>query len=221
MKDKPSKYGFLFRSLNDAIRAYTYRAHIYAGRPARDPTEDYIQGIEEQVVETLGRYAARKEVKGRNLTTDRLYTSEALANRLLEDFQMTIVGTLMARRKGLPKEFKQLKDREEGNYMALFEEGGKKSIHSWITNTKSGPKNVMILTTTEPLMGKTKDDGKKKPALFKRYDMAMGGCDRVDQLMMAKTTRFKSRRWPMSVLAYVLDTARVNCRTIGLLQQVP
>jgi hypothetical protein len=149
-----------------------------------------------------------------------LYTSEALADRLLNEQKMTIVGTLMAMRKGLPKEFKQLTGREEGDYMALFEQDGKKSIHSWITNTKSGPKNVMLMTTTVPIMGKTRDDGKKKPALFKRYDMAMGGCDRVDQLMMAKSTRFKSRRWPMSVLAYLLDTARVNSRTIRLIQEV-
>jgi hypothetical protein len=30
-----------------------------------------IPGVEETVIETLGRYAAKKEVKGRNLTTDR------------------------------------------------------------------------------------------------------------------------------------------------------
>jgi hypothetical protein len=149
-----------------------------------------------------------------------LYTSEALAKRLLNEHQMTIVGTLMARRKGLPKEFKQLKDREEGDYMVLFEQDGKTSIHSWVTNTKSGPKNVMIMTTTVPILGRTRDDGKRKPALFRRYDMAMGGCDRVDQLMMAKSTRFKSRRWPMSVLAYLLDTARVNSRTIDLIKGV-
>lgn len=112
--------------------------------------------------------------------SDRLYTSPALADRLLEEFQMTLVGTLMARRKGLPKEFKEFKNRPEGDYMALFEEGGKKSLHSWITNTKSGPKNVMLLTTKEPIMGRTKDDGKEKPAIYKEYDTAMGGCDRKD-----------------------------------------
>jgi hypothetical protein len=28
----------------------------------------------------------------------------------------------------------------------------------------------MLLTTTVPILGKTKDDGKKKPAIYKRYD---------------------------------------------------
>jgi hypothetical protein len=44
MKAKPAKYGFVYRSLNDAVHAYTYRSHIYAGKPPGTPTEHYIQG---------------------------------------------------------------------------------------------------------------------------------------------------------------------------------
>jgi hypothetical protein len=51
---------------------------------------------------------------------------------------MTYTGTLSANRKGLPAAFKTLDAREEGDYIALFEEGGEKSIHSWACNTKSG-----------------------------------------------------------------------------------
>jgi hypothetical protein len=83
--------------------------------------------------------------------------------------------------------------------MVLFEmDGGKKSIHSWITNTKSGPKNVMALTTTVPILGRTRDDHKKKPAVLKRYDFSMGGTDRVDQLGQRYCVRWKSCRWTMS-----------------------
>jgi hypothetical protein len=53
---------------------------------------------------------------------------------------MTCVGTLQANRKGLPESFKSTKDRPEGDYQVLYEVDGKKSIHSWITNTKSGKK---------------------------------------------------------------------------------
>jgi hypothetical protein len=133
---------------------------------------------------------------------------------------MTLLGTLQACRKGLPADFKSLKGRQAGDYMVLFEVGGKKSLHSWVANTKSGPKNVMALTTTVPIIGKTRDDNQEKPALFKRYDYTMGGTDRCDQLSEAKTVRMKSRRWPMSPLCYMLDVARVNGRTIGMLQEV-
>jgi hypothetical protein len=71
MKAKPARAGFLYRSLNDGSRPYTYRTHIYAGKPQETPTDNYIKGVEECVIQTLGRYAAKKEVKGRNLVTDR------------------------------------------------------------------------------------------------------------------------------------------------------
>ncbi len=44
LPQKPSRYGFLFKSLGDSINAYIFRSHIYAGRPVREPTEHYIQG---------------------------------------------------------------------------------------------------------------------------------------------------------------------------------
>lgn len=44
LPQKPSRYGFLFKSLGDSVNAYIFRSHIYAGRPVREPTEHYIQG---------------------------------------------------------------------------------------------------------------------------------------------------------------------------------
>jgi hypothetical protein len=41
-------------------------------------------------------------------------------------------------RKGLPKDFVSKEGRDEHDYVILYDVTGKKSIHSWITNTKSG-----------------------------------------------------------------------------------
>jgi hypothetical protein len=51
---------------------------------------------------------------------------------------MTYVGTMRENRKGLPKAFVQKENRPEHDYVVLYDVAGKKSIHSWITNTKSG-----------------------------------------------------------------------------------
>jgi hypothetical protein len=221
MKAKPAKYGLLYRSLNDSKLPFTYRSIVYAGRPAEEPTENYMVGVEETVVELLRRYGAKNELKGRNLTTDRFYTSVDLADTLLTEFNMTCLGTLTANRKGLPGEFKSLVGRQEGDYLVLFEESGKMSLHSWVVNTKSaGKKNIMLLTTTNPILGKTMDDGKDRPAIIAFYNYAMLGTDRMDQLGQNFTTRVKSKRWTMSVLSYILDTCRVNARTIGSLKEV-
>jgi hypothetical protein len=48
------------------------------------------------------------------------------------------VGTLATNRKGLPADFKRTDGRAEGDYVVLYDVSGKKSIHSWVTNTRSG-----------------------------------------------------------------------------------
>ena len=37
---------------------------------------------------------------------------------------------------------------------------------------------MMVITSTSPVMGVTKDDGKSKPAVMKAYDYGMLGTDR-------------------------------------------
>jgi hypothetical protein len=88
---------------------------------------------------------------------------------------MTYLGTLLGNRKGLPNAFKEVKNRPNGDYMVLFEENGRKSIHSWITTTKSGIRNVMLITSLVPILGKTKDDNQERPALIKAYNYMMLG----------------------------------------------
>ena len=46
--------------------------------------------------------------------------------------------------------------------------------------TAKGKKNVMVISTVEPLLGVTKDE-KKKPAVIKLYDFTKGGTDIPDQ----------------------------------------
>jgi hypothetical protein len=81
----------------------------------------------------LSKKNQRKQILGNSL-----FNEDNPYYRLREDRQMTYTGTLSGNRKGLPAAFKSLEGREEGNYLAMFEEGGKTSIHSWACNTKSG-----------------------------------------------------------------------------------
>ena len=46
-------------------------------------------------------------------------------------------------------------------------------------------------------MGVTKDDGKKKPAIYKLYDFTKGDTDVVDQRMGMYTCEFMSPKWTM------------------------
>ncbi len=61
-----------------------------------------------------------------------------LVSKLMEEFKMTALGTIQGTRKGLPKEFTTTDGRPEGDYMVLFDEASRISIHSEIWKSKSG-----------------------------------------------------------------------------------
>ena len=69
------------------------------------------------------------------------------------------------------------------------------------------------MASQPPLLGITKDD-KKKPGIYKFYDYTKGGTDAMDYRLGINTVKTKSKRWSLSVCAYVLDTIRVNSQTI-------
>ena len=55
-------------------------------------------------------------------------------------------------------------------------------LHSYVVKNKSsGLRNVLMLSSVQPLLGVTKDDNKFKPAIYKHYDFTKGGTDIVDQ----------------------------------------
>ena len=55
------------------------------------------------------------------------------------------------------------------------------ALCSYHVKTKSkGKRNVLMLTTMRPMLGITRDGG-KKTALYKFYDFSKGGTDIVDQ----------------------------------------
>lgn len=217
--NKPAKYGLLFRSMNATSYPYTYTAHVYSGKPVNGTGPFYTQAVTETVQYLVRKMLEKNDLKGRNISMDRLYTSIPLAEWLL-DHKITMVGTLQSNRKGIPEAMKVTTDREVPSYQCVWEEGKKKmSLHSYVVQTKStGKRNVLLLSTIPPILGVTKDD-KKKPAVYKLYDLTKGGTDIVDQRMGSFTSKSKSCKWTVNVLAYILDTCRVNAQTVMALTQ--
>ena len=90
------------------------------------------------------------------------------------------------------------------------------NVISYVVNTKSsGKRNVLVLSTLNPILGLTKDDGKSKPAIIKLYDFAKGGTDIVDQIMGKHTDKPKSSTWTITAFLYILDVACVNASTLS------
>ena len=85
------------------------------------------------------------------------------------------------------------------------------NVTSYVANTKSsGKRNVLVLSTLNPILGLTKVDGKSKPAIINFYDFTKGGTDIVDQIMGKHTVKPKSSKWTIAAFSYILDVACVN-----------
>ena len=216
---KPAKYGILFKSLNATRYAYTYCILPYCGKPIADSTPYYVAGIEESVKYLVQKLQGFSDLQRRNITFDRLYTSVPSATWLLEQ-NITCVGTLQSNRRGIPDAIKQTNGREPFSYKYFWEsEKGRLVLHSYVVKTKStGLRNVLLLSTVQPILGVSKNP-KKKPAIYKLYYYTKGGTDIIDQRMGTYSCHTKSRRWTMAAFSYVLDTCRVNASTVFALNK--
>ena len=72
---KPAKYGILFKSINCARTPYTFRVVVYAGKPVGEPSQYYVPGIIPTVKSLFTGWTQHTDIKGRNVTMDRLYIS--------------------------------------------------------------------------------------------------------------------------------------------------
>ena len=215
-KSKPAKYGLLVKCLNTVRYPFTLRSDAYAGKPI-EPGPYHTSSVQEVTLKLVDDYKnhGNKDIVGRNITTDNLYTSIPLAQEFL-DRGVTLVGTVRSNRKGVPAAIKSLENREDKSSTVWWDKDrGKLSITSYVALTKSkGLKNIIILSSTPPLLGVTKDDDKQKPAIFKLYDFTKSGTDIVDQRSESNSTNSKSRKWTKKVLFFMLDVSRVNAQTI-------
>ena len=185
---KPAKYGLLFKSINAVTYAYTHHIIPYCGKPNEEATVYYVKGVEETVKYLVQNFQNYVDLQGRNISFDRLYTSVSLAQWLLSQ-NITCVGTLQSNRRGIPNEIKNVAERERFSYQCFWESSENKLVlHSYVVPTKSsGKRNVLLLSTVQPILGVTKDDGKKKPAIYKLYDFTKGGTDVMDHRIGAYT----------------------------------
>ena len=214
--NKPHRYGLL---LNNARFPYTYKAVQYAAKPKAGDGPYYLKSNIDYIKYLVTKMEADQPITGRTFSTDRLYTSIESTNRLL-DCGIATVGTLQKGRSGIPYKLFDTQNREIFSTTCNFEKEKKNiCLTSYTVKTKpKGKKNVNVLSTSIPWRGKAIDDGKEKPKLIKFFHFTEGRTDIVDQLNDYCTTRSNFCRWVMVALLYMLDTARVNGKTVWCLK---
>ena len=86
-------------------------------------------------------------------------------------------------RKGILDKLKETKNRELLSSEIYWDQNSLLSISSYVVKTSKGKKNMILLSSTPPILGITKDDGKSKLVIHKVYDFTKGGTDIIDQRM--------------------------------------
>ena len=108
---------------------------------------------------------------------------------------------------------KKTKSGESSSTLYAYNTDIMSVLVSYVIKPKSDVKNVLVLSSMHR-NALTIRDKIKKTHVITFYGRTKGGLDVIDMMAGIHTTRFKSRRWTMNALVYVLDTVRTNTFTL-------
>lgn len=193
---KPDRYGLKILTLNDATTHYLFNAIPYCGViNDKDQAESipsyYVRRLCEPIYNT-----------GRNITCDNWFTSIPICQKMLEGYNITMVGTLRKNKREIPAEFKT-KPTDGTKVQFAYSDG--KILVSY--NPKSN--KIVLLLSSYHMNGKI-DEATGKPEIVLFYNDTKGGTDSFDKKCHDFTTARKTRRWPMRYFYGMLDQANVN-----------
>ena len=139
---KPHKYGLLAKSLNDARFPYTYKAAPYTAKSTSGNGPYYLNTTFSYVKYLVTETDKDTSLKGRCISTDRLYTSIEQANWILSK-GITNLGTMDVKRIGIPDELKEGKTRDVFSITSHYEEQEKNiCLNTYTVKTKSKGKKT-------------------------------------------------------------------------------
>ena len=122
--NKSHKYGVLSKSLNEARFPYTFKSVPYAEKQTCGDGPYYLNSTIDYVKYLVSQTKKQVNLHGKNISTDRLYTSIKCANWLL-DQNITTVGTVQKGRQGIPDELFDTTNREIFSKTCHFENNKK------------------------------------------------------------------------------------------------
>lgn len=199
ISSKPDKYGIKIVTMCDSRTYYMVTAIPYIGkenRPNKEPLPDYyVKKLTEPIHGT-----------GRNLTMDNWFTSIPLADKMLVDYNLTIVGTLRKNKREIPPSFLPNKRKEIMSSQFAFD--NQKTLVSF---TPKKSKSVLLLSTMHS--GSSIEEN-KKPEIINFYNSTKGGVDTFDQMVHTYSVSRKTRRWPLRFFYGIMDQAGINSNII-------
>lgn len=192
---KPDKYGLKIISLCDARTFYFISGIPYVGKENVKKRGD-LSFPTQYVLRLTEPY----KNSNRNVTTDNWFTSYELSEELSNN-NLTLVGTLRKNKKETPPSM--LLPTAVGQSKFLYQDN-----KMMVSYTPKRNKKVLLMSSMH--REGTVNEKTAKPEIIEFYNLTKGGVDVLDKLCHDKTTKRKTRRWPLRFFFGVLDMAAVN-----------
>ncbi|KAL4120052.1 hypothetical protein QTP88_012797 [Uroleucon formosanum] len=148
---------------------------------------------------------------GRNITCDIWFSSIPLAEDLLNNHNLTMVGILRKNKREIPPIFVQ-KLKKRLIESSIF--GFKKNM-TLVSYKPKANKIVLVISTMHNDDNIDTDCARSKPEMIKFYNSPKGEVDTVDQRKESiPSQETASWRWPLTIFFSVLNIAGINSQII-------
>ncbi|KAJ8965808.1 hypothetical protein NQ317_000436 [Molorchus minor] len=194
---KPNRYGIKIYALVDAKLFYVIKLEVYLGKQPQGPF-----AVDNTNLALVCRLCEPVRGSNRNITMDNFFTSKAVADTLLRDYHLTIIGTMRKNKPQIPSELIMIR-RPEKSSMFTFDETS--TLVSYVPRKN---KCVIVLSTMHH--DDKLDATTGKPEMIIDYNHTKGGVDVVDQMSEAYNCARATRRWPLVVFYELLNVAGIN-----------
>lgn len=199
---KPSKYGIKIQALACAKTFYCSKLEVYTGKQPTGPFQ-----ISNKAIDVVIRLSTHISGSGRNITTDNYYTSIPLASRLLQEHNLTTIGTLRKNKPEIPAPFRSTKYREVKSTLFGFRKD--MTLVSFVPKKK---KNVILLSTLHHDASIDSETG--KPDIILDYNSTKSGVDVLDRLCSVYNCQRNTKRWPMVIFYTILNVSTINAQIV-------
>lgn len=205
MPSKPNKYGIKIFALVDAKNFYNLKMEVYLGTQPEGPFK-----VSNSPGDVVIRLISPISKSGRNITVDNWFTSIPLADNLLKNHKVTLVGTVRKNKREIPVEFQP--NRTRAVKSTLFGFTTTTTMMSYVPKKR---KSVILLSTLHKDAAIDKEsENAHKPEVLTFYNMTKGGVDTNDKLCATYNVGRRTRRWPMVVFFHLINVCAINALVI-------
>lgn len=199
MKNKPEKYGMKLFIASDPLTGYTLSFEIYSGKGEENNS----------IIPLYSRLLKQYFNKGHTIYIYRFYTSPMVLEYLWDN-KTNGVGTVMANRRGLPKDSVVNAKLKKGEM--AFARNGPQICIKW-----KDTRDVLIMSTCHsadmaPVTVKARGGPiqKFKPVSIIDYNKFKTGVDHGDQMITYYPFKRKTLKWWKKMFFYLFKVSVVN-----------